>query len=112
MVPLRGKIFRALHLYHSVVKMKCPENFRGRIIGPKKFPPIPTKIYESDSMLSFQAREGPPRDLRVEPEGQRSANVEWLKPITSEQPPIGYELYYIKADAKIWEDDLASLGDW
>lgn len=58
------------------------------------------------------AREGPPLDLRVEPEGQRSANVEWKKPITSEQPPIGYELYFIKADAKIWEDDLASIGDW
>uniref|UniRef100_A0A183CZN0 Fibronectin type-III domain-containing protein n=1 Tax=Gongylonema pulchrum TaxID=637853 RepID=A0A183CZN0_9BILA len=59
-----------------------------------------------------RAREGPPLDLRVEPEGQRSALVEWLKPTTSEQPPVGYELYYIKADAKIWEDDLASLDDW
>ncbi|MCP9259541.1 Mesocentin [Dirofilaria immitis] len=59
-----------------------------------------------------RAREGPPLDLKVEPEGQRSANVEWHKPITSEQPPIGYELYYIKADAKIWENDLASIDDW
>ncbi|CAG9535199.1 unnamed protein product, partial [Cercopithifilaria johnstoni] len=59
-----------------------------------------------------RAREGPPLDLRVEPESQRSANVEWRKPITSEQPPIGYELYYIKADAKIWEDDLASIDEW
>ncbi|VBB26357.1 unnamed protein product [Acanthocheilonema viteae] len=59
-----------------------------------------------------RAREGPPLDLRVEPESQRSANVEWHKPITSEQLPIGYELYYIKADAKIWEDDLASIDDW
>nr|CDP99896.1 BMA-DIG-1, isoform f [Brugia malayi] len=59
-----------------------------------------------------RAREGPPLDLKVEPEGQRSANVEWHRPITSEQLPIGYELYYIKADAKIWEDDLASIDDW
>uniref|UniRef100_A0A0R3RV16 Fibronectin type-III domain-containing protein n=1 Tax=Elaeophora elaphi TaxID=1147741 RepID=A0A0R3RV16_9BILA len=59
-----------------------------------------------------RAREGPPVDLRVEPESQRSANVEWRRPITSEQPPIGYELYYIKADAKIWEEDLASIDDW
>ncbi|VDK64046.1 unnamed protein product [Onchocerca ochengi] len=59
-----------------------------------------------------RAREGPPLDLKVEPEGQRSANVEWQKPVTSEQPPIGYELYYIKADAKIWENDLASIDDW
>uniref|UniRef100_A0A1I8E9B7 Fibronectin type III domain-containing protein n=1 Tax=Wuchereria bancrofti TaxID=6293 RepID=A0A1I8E9B7_WUCBA len=59
-----------------------------------------------------RAREGPPLDLRVEPEGQRSANVEWHRPITSEQLPIGYELYYIKADTKIWEDDLASIDDW
>lgn len=58
------------------------------------------------------AREGPPLDLKVEPESQRSAHVEWRKPITSEQPPISYELYYIKADAKIWEDDLASIDDW
>lgn len=58
------------------------------------------------------AREGPPLDLRVEPESQQSANVEWYKPITSERPPISYELYYIKADAKIWENDLASIDDW
>lgn len=65
-------------------------------------------------LLKFvaSAREGPPLDLSVEPEGQRSANVEWHKPITGEQPPIGYELYYIKADVKIWEDDLASINDW
>ncbi|KHN88307.1 Mesocentin [Toxocara canis] len=59
-----------------------------------------------------RAREGPPQDLRVEPEGQRSANVEWKKPETTDQQPVGYELYYIKADVKIWEDDLASIGDW
>ncbi|VDK87367.1 unnamed protein product [Litomosoides sigmodontis] len=59
-----------------------------------------------------RAREGPPLDLRVEPESQQSANVEWHKPITSERPPISYELYYIKADAKIWENDLASIDDW
>uniref|UniRef100_A0A9J2PYA6 Fibronectin type III domain protein n=1 Tax=Ascaris lumbricoides TaxID=6252 RepID=A0A9J2PYA6_ASCLU len=59
-----------------------------------------------------RAREGPPHDLRVEPQGQRSANVEWKKPETTDQQPVGYELYYIKADVKIWEDDLASIGDW
>lgn len=60
----------------------------------------------------ISAREGPPHDLRVEPQGQRSANVEWKKPETTDQQPVGYELYYIKADVKIWEDDLASIGDW
>ncbi|VDM96837.1 unnamed protein product, partial [Thelazia callipaeda] len=59
-----------------------------------------------------RARESPPLNLRVEPKDQRSANVDWQKPMTSEQSPIGYELYYIKADTKIWEDDLASINDW
>ncbi|VDK48392.1 unnamed protein product, partial [Anisakis simplex] len=59
-----------------------------------------------------RAREGPPQELRVEPVGQRSANAAWKKPETTDQQPIGYELFYIKADVKIWEDDLASIGDW
>ena len=57
-------------------------------------------------------REGPPKGLRVEPQGQRSASVEWDPPDIITQKPTGYELFFIKADAKIWEDELASIDDW
>lgn len=38
------------------------------------------------------AREGPPKNLRVEPTGQTSVEADWLAPDVDEETPIGYEL--------------------
>ncbi|CAD6185909.1 unnamed protein product [Caenorhabditis auriculariae] len=59
-----------------------------------------------------RAREGPPVDLRVEPDGQRSAAVEWKEPTTSDVPPIGYEIFYILGNKSIDVDDSVSITDW
>ncbi|KAJ1348680.1 von Willebrand factor type A domain [Parelaphostrongylus tenuis] len=47
-----------------------------------------------------RAREGPPVDLRVEPEGQRSALVTWKEPTNVDVRPIGYEIYYVPGDKR------------
>ncbi|KAF8358236.1 dig-1, partial [Pristionchus pacificus] len=57
-------------------------------------------------------REGPPRNLRVEPDGQRSANVDWQEPETMHEKPLSYEIYYIPGDKSIDVDDAVSLSDW
>ncbi|PAV92698.1 hypothetical protein WR25_03416 [Diploscapter pachys] len=59
-----------------------------------------------------KAREGPPTDLRVEPDGQRSAAVEWKEPKDVDVKPIGYEIYYIQGDKSIDVDDRISLSEW
>uniref|UniRef100_A0A183G3Q2 Protein-tyrosine-phosphatase n=1 Tax=Heligmosomoides polygyrus TaxID=6339 RepID=A0A183G3Q2_HELPZ len=58
-----------------------------------------------------RAREGPPVDLRVEPDGQRSALIDWKEPITSDVKPIGYEIYYVPGEKSVDADDLI-LSDW
>ncbi|GMT19005.1 hypothetical protein PFISCL1PPCAC_10302, partial [Pristionchus fissidentatus] len=57
-------------------------------------------------------REGPPRNLRVEPDGQRSANVDWQEPETVHEKPLSYEIYYVPGDKSIDVDDAVSLSDW
>uniref|UniRef100_A0A1I7U3G2 Ig-like domain-containing protein n=1 Tax=Caenorhabditis tropicalis TaxID=1561998 RepID=A0A1I7U3G2_9PELO len=59
-----------------------------------------------------RAREGPPVELRVEPDGQRSAVAQWKEPVTSDISPIGYEIYYVRGDKSVEEDDSAGLNDW
>ncbi|KAK6743874.1 hypothetical protein RB195_010896 [Necator americanus] len=58
-----------------------------------------------------RAREGPPTDLRVEPDGQRSAVVEWKEPTTTDVKPVGYEIYYVPGDKSVDADDQV-LSDW
>uniref|UniRef100_A0A0R3PSV6 protein-tyrosine-phosphatase n=1 Tax=Angiostrongylus costaricensis TaxID=334426 RepID=A0A0R3PSV6_ANGCS len=57
-----------------------------------------------------RAREGAPEDLRVEPEGQRSALVTWKEPTTSDVRPIGYEIYYVPGDKSVHADMV--LSEW
>lgn len=59
-----------------------------------------------------RAREGPPVELRVEPDGQRSAVAQWKEPVTSDVKPIGYEIYYVRGDKSVEEDDSQGLSDW
>ncbi|KIH59561.1 fibronectin type III domain protein, partial [Ancylostoma duodenale] len=58
-----------------------------------------------------RAREGPPTDLRVVPDGQRSAVVEWKEPTTTDVKPLGYEIYYVPGYKSVDADDLV-LSDW
>ncbi|VDL79232.1 unnamed protein product, partial [Nippostrongylus brasiliensis] len=58
-----------------------------------------------------RAREGPPVDLKVEPDGQRSAVIEWKEPITTDVKPVGYEIYYVPGEKSVDADDQI-LGDW
>uniref|UniRef100_A0A158QMD6 Fibronectin type-III domain-containing protein n=1 Tax=Haemonchus placei TaxID=6290 RepID=A0A158QMD6_HAEPC len=58
-----------------------------------------------------RAREGPPIDLRVDPDGQRSAIIEWKEPVTTDVKPLGYEIYYVPGDKSVDADDLV-LSDW
>uniref|UniRef100_A0A1I7XGK7 Down syndrome cell adhesion molecule-like protein Dscam2 n=1 Tax=Heterorhabditis bacteriophora TaxID=37862 RepID=A0A1I7XGK7_HETBA len=58
-----------------------------------------------------RAREGPPTDLRVEPDGQRSAVIEWKEPKTSDLGPVEYEIYYVPGDKSVHVDDSV-LSDW
>ncbi|KJH47474.1 fibronectin type III domain protein [Dictyocaulus viviparus] len=58
-----------------------------------------------------RAREGPPVDLRVESEGQRSALIDWKEPTIADVRPIGYEIYYVPGDKSVHADDMV-LSDW
>lgn len=70
--------------------------------------PGPYSIQHSIRTMS-KAREAAPKDLRVEPTSQRSANVDWKPPEPSDEALLGYELYYIEGDKEIEEDDIESL---
>ena len=48
----------------------------------------------------------------MEPDGQRSAIVEWKEPKDVDVKPTGYEIYYIQGDKSIDVDDRISLSEW
>lgn len=56
------------------------------------------------------AREGPPLDLRVQPDGQRSANIEWKQPAIDVKPK-GYEIFYVPGDKSVDVDEKV-VTDW
>lgn len=47
----------------------------------------------------------------MEPDGQRSAVVEWKEPTTTDEKPVGYEIYYVPGYKSVDADDLV-LSDW
>lgn len=63
-------------------------------------------------VLYILAREAAPKDLRVDPINQTSADSSWKPPEPSDEALLGYELYFIEADKEIDEDDIISLPNF
>uniref|UniRef100_A0AC35F5C1 Uncharacterized protein n=1 Tax=Panagrolaimus sp. PS1159 TaxID=55785 RepID=A0AC35F5C1_9BILA len=73
--------------------------------------PGPYSIQHSIRTMS-KAREAAPKDLRVDPLNQTSADASWKPPEPSDEALLGYELYFIEADKEIDEDDIISLPNF
>ncbi|CAJ0581112.1 unnamed protein product, partial [Mesorhabditis spiculigera] len=59
-----------------------------------------------------KARMEPPVDLVVNPNGQKSASIQWkMNPPPDDQRPVGYEIFYVPGDKSVDADEQAS-SDW
>lgn len=74
--------------------------------------PGPYSLQHSIRTMS-RSRAAPPKHLRVEPINQTSVEVLWdAAGEEGDEQPSSYELYYIPADKKIFENEFVNLPKW